>query len=515
MREIMPRLRFLSARSRLGYLQLVRRADTLSGGEAQRIRLAAQLGSNLRGVCYVLDEPTIGLHPRDNEMLLDALEDLRARGNTVLVVEHDEATIRRADLVVDLGPGAGTHGGRVVAVASPAKLVTTPTRSRAATSTRRARAATPARPLDAARWPHAAWRDRAQSEDVDVRIPLGAWTCVTGVSGSGKSTLVRDVLYRAVRRQLGLPGRPGRRTRALERRRAPAARRRGRPDARSAARPIDAGVVRRLLRRRPPPSSRWSRRRASAGYTASRFSFNVRAGRCEPVRARAAFRMEMSFLPTSTSTAISAAAIASPRRRSRSATTAGRSASAAHDDRGRREGVHAARRRRAALAGALRHRPRLSDARPAVEHALGGEAQRIKLAYELAKDSKGQTLYILDEPTTGLHFADTEALVRVLHRLVDRGNTIVTIEHNLDIIREADWIVDLGPEGGAGGGRLVAAGRRKRSRPARSRTRAGACATFYDLRPPPDRTLVPDARERDAARPMHTRFSAVSPVISS
>ncbi len=475
--ELKSRLDFLNQVG-LSYLALDRSAPTLSGGEAQRIRLAAQLGSNLRGVCYILDEPTIGLHPRDNRVLLDTLEKLQRKGNTLLVVEHDEDTIRRAAHVIDLGPGAGKVGGEVIAAGTAAELMNNP-----ASITGRFLAHPLQHPLHP---PRAVNKQTPAIEiigarlhnlrNVDSRLPLGRLTVVTGVSGSGKSTLARDVLYANLAQRVGehnkkkTPALIGCRDlkgwqhvgRVLEVDQTPIGKT---PRSCPATYVGFWDTIRRLFADATEARMR--------GYTASRFSFNTKGGRCEGCEGQGIKRIEMSFLPdVKVLCEVCNGARFNPE-------------TLAVQFKGKSIGD--------VLAMSVDEAVEFFSAHTSIHHALrllqnvglgyltlgqqsptlsGGEAQRIKLVTELSKVRLGDdagarpgragaqkhTLYVLDEPTVGLHMADVEKLILVLHRLVDAGNTVVVIEHNLDVMADADWIIDLGPEGGDGGGRIVAQG---------------------------------------------------------
>ncbi|HWF84042.1 MAG TPA: excinuclease ABC subunit UvrA, partial [Vicinamibacterales bacterium] len=475
MREIQDRLRFLNDVG-VGYLTLGRSAATLSGGEGQRIRLATQIGANLTGVLYVLDEPSIGLHQRDNRKLLTTLAKLRDLGNTVIVVEHDEETIRTADYVIDLGPGAGEHGGHVIFQGTPRELMEEKgpypfsgevaqekgdgLRSLTGAYLTGARSI----PTPAARRPELKGDliirgARANNlKNIDVRLPLGLFTAVTGVSGSGKSTLVNDILYRSLAKTLYKAGDDaGAHDRidgielidkVIEIDQSPIGRT---PRSNPATYTGLFTFIRDLFAMMPDAKTR--------GFRAGRFSFNVKGGRCEACQGDGVIAIEMHFLPDVYVTC--------------------------EQCKGRRYNRETLeiKYRGKSIADILdltvdqalpllENFPQIANKLRTLEDVglgyihlgqsattlSGGEAQRVKLAKELSKRGTGRTLYILDEPTTGLHFEDTRKLLDVLNKLVDQGNTIVVIEHNLDVIKSADYVIDLGPEGGAGGGRIIAAG---------------------------------------------------------
>ena len=456
--EIGSRLSFLNDVG-LNYLSLDRSADTLSGGEAQRIRLASQIGSGLTGVMYVLDEPSIGLHQRDNDRLIGTLKHLRDLGNSVLVVEHDEDMIRASDYVIDIGPGAGEHGGKIIAQGTPSEIQAHPTSLTGAYLSGKEGIAIPKTRIPKG--------DKSLKilgatgnnlKNVDIEIPLGLLTCVTGVSGSGKSTLINDTLHHAVAQHLyGSHAEPAthKEIQGLEHF--------------DKVINVDQSPIGRTPRSNPAtytglftpirelfagvPASR------ERGYEAGRFSFNVRGGRCETCEGDGVLKVEMHFLPD----VYVPCDVCHSKRYNRETL----------DIRYKGKNIHEV------LAMTIEQAHEFFEAVPTVKRKLktlldvglgyvklgqsattlsGGEAQRVKLSLELSKRDTGRTLYILDEPTTGLHFHDIQLLLKVIHTLKKHGNTIVIIEHNLDVIKTADWVIDLGPEGGGGGGEIVAVG---------------------------------------------------------
>ncbi len=461
-REIIERLEFLNAVG-LGYLSLERSAATLSGGEGQRIRLATQIGSRLRGVLYVLDEPSIGLHQRDNQRLISALENLRDLGNTVLVVEHDEDTIRKADYVLDLGPGAGKNGGDVMASGTPAEIMANPNSITGQYLSGKIDIVTRPTPDKAPRPLTGNWLSIEDAtahnlQHVTAHIPLSVMTVVSGVSGSGKSTLINDILYRSLAKELyGSREDPGRHKaihgveqldKVIQIDQSPIGRT---PRSNPATYTGVFTAIRDLFAMLPESRER--------GYKPGRFSFNVQGGRCEACAGDGQRRIEMNFLPD----VYVLCEVCNGRRYNQETLAV------------KFHGHSIADILDLPIEDAV---PILKDI-PAVNQKLqtlvdvglgyvhlgqsattlsGGEAQRMKLARELSKRQTGRTLYLLDEPTTGLHFDDVRKLLEVLHRLTDLGNTVVIIEHNLDIIRNADYLIDMGPEGGEGGGRIVAQG---------------------------------------------------------
>jgi excinuclease ABC subunit A len=458
LREIKSRLSFLRSVG-LGYLTLDRASSTLSGGEGQRIRLATQIGSQLRGVLYVLDEPSIGLHPRDNQKLLDTLSALRDLGNTVLVVEHDEETIRRADYVVDLGPGAGAHGGEVVACGSAEDVADNPQSVTGLYIRGAKKIEVPTeRRVPNGKYLTIQGAHANNLKDIDAKFPLGLLTVVTGVSGSGKSTLVEDILYHALARHLyGSLAEPGP-YKALE----------GLEHIDKVIE-IDQSPIGRTPRSNPAtytglftplrelyamlPESR------ERGYKPGRFSFNVKGGRCEACEGDGMKRIEMNFLPD-VYVLCDVCRGARYNRETLAVKYKGKSITDLLDTTVEEalpilENLPQINLKLQTLLDVGLGYIKLGQSATTLS---GGEAQRIKLAKELSKRATGRTIYILDEPTTGLHFADVHKLLDVLQRLVSLGNTVIVIEHNLDVIKSADYIVDLGPEGGEHGGRVVAVG---------------------------------------------------------
>jgi excinuclease ABC subunit A len=458
-KEIVTRITFLNNVG-LDYLSLDRSTDTLSGGEAQRIRLASQIGSGLTGVMYVLDEPSIGLHQRDNARLLATLKRLRDTGNTVIVVEHDAEAINAADYIVDMGLGAGEHGGAVVACGAPAEIAAHPESLTGQYLSGRRRIEVPAlrHRVSAKRQVTISGASGNNLKNITVNIPVGLLVCVTGVSGSGKSTLINDTLYQAVARQLYgsvLEPAPYETISGVE--------------LFDKVVSVDQSPIGRTPRSNPAtytglftpirelfagvPEAR------ARGYGAGRFSFNVKGGRCEACQGDGVLKVEMHFLPD----IYVACDVCRGQRYNRETLEIRYKGKSIHE----------------VLQMTVEQAAVFFEAVPAIARKLqtlldvglgyitlgqsattlsGGEAQRVKLSLELSKRDTGRTLYILDEPTTGLHFHDIDLLLRVLHRLRDHGNTVVVIEHNLDVIKTADWIIDLGPEGGEGGGRVIAEG---------------------------------------------------------
>ena len=457
LKEIKARIRFLMDVG-LNYLSLTHATGTLSGGEAQRIRLATQIGSGLVGVAYILDEPSIGLHQRDNDKLLNTLCHLRDLGNTVIVVEHDEDTMRAADYIVDIGPGAGEHGGRVVAVGTAEELMENPDSVTGAYLSGRIQIPVPEVRRNPAGWMTVKGARENNLRNIEVKFPLGVLTCVTGVSGSGKSSLVNEILYKSLAKKLNrartIPGKH----RSIEG-----------MEALDKVICIDQSPIGRTPRSNPATYTGVfdmirdlfaSTSDAKAkGYKKGRFSFNVKGGRCEACSGDGILKIEMHFLPD----VYVPCEVCQGKRYNRETLEVKYKGRSIYDVLEMTveealeffENVPFIRRKIETLYDVGLSYLKLGQPSTTLS---GGEAQRIKLATELSRRSTGKTVYILDEPTTGLHFADVHKLTEILHRLAEGGNTVIVIEHNLDVIKTADYIIDMGPEGGDGGGTVVAQG---------------------------------------------------------
>lgn len=457
LKEIRARIRFLMDVG-LDYLTLGRATGSLSGGEAQRIRLATQIGSGLVGVAYILDEPSIGLHQRDNDKLLGTLKHLRDLGNSVLVVEHDEDTMREADYIVDIGPGAGEHGGEVVAVGNAEEIMANPASITGAYLSGKVKIPVPEMRKEPTGWLEIKGAKENNLKDVDVKIPLGIMTCITGVSGSGKSSLINEILYKRLARDLNrarvIPGKH-KEIKGIEQLdkviaidQSPIGRT---PRSNPATYTGVFDLIRDLFASTPDAKAR--------GYKKGRFSFNVKGGRCEACSGDGILKIEMHFLPD----VYVPCEVCHGKRYNRETLEVKYKGKSIYDVLNMTveealhffENVPSIRRKMETLYDVGLSYIRLGQ--PSTQLS-GGEAQRIKLATELSKRSTGRTIYILDEPTTGLHFADVHKLTEILKRLSADGNTVVVIEHNLDVIKTADYIIDMGPEGGDKGGTVIAKG---------------------------------------------------------
>ena len=457
LKEIQARIKFLMDVG-LDYLTLARATGTLSGGEAQRIRLATQIGSGLVGVAYILDEPSIGLHQRDNDKLLGTLKHLRDLGNSVIVVEHDEDTMRAADYIVDIGPGAGEHGGEVIACGTAEQIMKNKKSITGAYLSGRMQIPVPEHRADPSGWIKIRGARENNLKNVDVEIPLGVMTCVTGVSGSGKSSLVNEILYKRLARDLNrarvIPGKHNaidgleQLDKVIAIDQSPIGRT---PRSNPATYTGVFDLIRDLFASTADAKAR--------GYKKGRFSFNVKGGRCEACAGDGILKIEMHFLPD----VYVPCEVCHGKRYNRETLEVKYKGKSIYDVLNMTveealhffENVPSIRRKMETLYDVGLSYIRLGQSSTQLS---GGEAQRIKLATELSRRSTGKTIYILDEPTTGLHFADVHKLTEILHRLSADGNTVVVIEHNLDVIKTADYIIDMGPEGGDKGGTVIAKG---------------------------------------------------------